>query len=535
MVDFDAHGLHPCTARSAGSILRTLARKPRLCQRSGMADQQQQPANGAGKPQEVPKRNPRTYTREELRQAILREMYYSPLKYVQKMFQIEPTPQQKAILKAVEPEGSHVTVRSGRGIGKSTVMAWLLLWFVGFRKDCKCACTAPSAPQLRDVLWAEVSKWHQRMPDFFKNELMILADRIVHVKEPRVRFAVARTSRKDKPEALQGIRATNTLYLVDEASGVDEEVFVIAEGSMSLPGARVLLCGNPTRTEGYFFDTHMKPSMEKQWTRLHFSSLESKLVDHQFVDRMRAKYGEQHPFWRIHVLGEFPEVSADILIPYGYLDRARTATADPYGERVAGLDVARFGDDRSALVIRQGNAITAMQVWHGYDTVETAKRALSLAGLYDTICVDEIGVGGGAVDVLRSTGKVRVVPVNVSESSTDSQFSRLRDVLWFACRDWLCGDEPVSFPAHPQRDNLIAELAVVRFGYFQGTGRVKVESKDEMKKRMHYSPDIADALCLTFAVPHSARGGRMGLNRTAKAMGAVFGDNVIPKAPEEEY
>lgn len=462
-------------------------------------------------------------SREELEMHLLYECSKDPRRFVRHFFGLTPSRQQDMILAAAAPYGAHVTVRSGRGIGKSAALAWLVIWFILFHKDCKAACTAPSAPQLRDVLWAEISKWHQKLPGKFKKEIVILSDRIVHASDPNLRFAVARTARKDKPEALQGIRATNTLYIVDEASGVDEEVFVVAEGSMTLPGSRVVLCGNPTRSDGYFYNSHAKKGVCESWTKLAFSSIDSPFVDRKWVDSMKAKYGTQHPFWKIHVLGEFPDVSADILIPFEYLERARTNTGvKPDGERVAGLDVARFGDDRSCLVIRHGQVITHIQVWNGYSIVETAQQALNVCGLYDTICIDEIGVGGGAVDVLRQTGKVRVVPVNVSMSSTDPQFSRLRDQLWFAARDWFCGSEPVSIARNAQRDNLIAELADTRFGYYQGTGRVKVESKDDMKKRLHYSPDIADALTMTFAIPHSARGGAMGLCHTARAMGAVF-------------
>lgn len=462
-------------------------------------------------------------TREDLEMSLLYECSQDPRKFVRCFFGITPSRQQDQILMAAAPKGAHVTVRSGRGIGKSSALAWLVIWFVLFHKDCKAACTAPSAPQLRDVLWAEIAKWHQKMPKKFKNEIVILADRIVHATEPNLRFAVARTARKDKPEALQGIRATNTLYIVDEASGVDEEVFVVAEGSMTLPGSRVVLCGNPTRADGYFYNSHAKKGVCESWTKLAFSSIDSPFVDRKWVESMKAKYGTNHPFWKIHVLGEFPEVSADILIPFEYLERARTNQGvKPEGERVAGLDVARFGDDRSCLVIRHGQVITHIQVWNGYSITETAQQALNVSGLYDTICIDEIGVGGGAVDVLRQTGKVRVVPVNVSMSSTDPQFARLRDQLWFATRDWFCGNDPVSIARSPHRDNLVAELADTRFGYYQGTGRVKVESKDDMKKRLHYSPDIADALTMTFAVPYSARGGAMGMCHTARAMGAVF-------------
>ena len=227
-------------------------------------------------------------------------------------------------------------------------------------------------------------------------------------------------------------------------------------------------------------------------------------------------------------MGEFPEASANILIPFSYLERAQTTLVRPEGLRIAGLDVARFGDDRSALVIRQGSVVTEIQVWSGYSITETAKRALLLSGLYDVICVDEIGVGGGAADVLRESGKFRVIPVTVSRSSDDPQFSRLRDQLWFATRDWFCAEKPVHISQNPHTEDLIAELAGIHFSYFQGTERLKIDSKDEIKKTLGYSPDIADALTMTFAVPYSALGGIMGIHETAKAMGAVF------SATEEE-
>jgi hypothetical protein len=461
-------------------------------------------------------------TREDMERDYLMQCWRDPRKFARLFCRAQPTADQDAMLEAIRHEGAHVTVRSGHGIGKSSVMAWTVLWFLLFHKDCKVACTAPTQAQLRDVLWPEIAKWHARMPKKFQQEIVVLKNSVVHAFEPQTRFAVARTARKDKPEALQGIRATNTLYLVDEASGVDEAVFVVAESALTQASARVLLAGNPTRSEGYFYDTHRKPGVCEHWQRLHFSSANSSLVDKAFVARM-AKYGLTSLRYKVRVLGEFPDVSADILIPIHLLERACVSATKPAGERVAGLDIARFGDDRSALIIRQGPSVTAIHVWAGYDTMTTAKRALALAGLYDVICVDEIGVGGGVVDLLRSTGKVRVVPVNVSCSSTDPQFARLRDQLWFACRDWLANeDEHAYILAHPQREDLIDELSKIKFGYYQGSDRLKVESKDDMKQRLGHSPDIADALCMTFAVPYSSRGGSLGLYHTARSMGAIF-------------
>lgn len=463
-------------------------------------------------------------TRTELEIDVLQKCLDDPRQFVRHMFGVKPTPQQDKILAAMRLPGAHVTVRSGHGIGKSTVMAWLILWFVLFHRDCKVPCTAPSGHQLKDVLWSEVGKWHQRMPAKFRNEIVILADRVVHAVEPKTRFAVARTARKEKPEALQGFHATNMLFLVDEAAGVDEAIFAVTEGALTTANARTLLTGNPTRSEGYFFDTHNDKELSKDWTKLHFSSEESPLADRKWIERVRRKYGEDHPFWKVRVQGEFPEASANILIPFAYLERAQHAAVRPEGLRVAGLDVARFGDDRSALVIRQGNVITEIQVWSGYSVTETARRALFLSGLYDVICVDEIGVGGGAADVLRESGQIRVIPVTVSRSSDDPQFARLRDQLWFSTRDWFCGEESVAICKNPHTEDLIAELAGIHFSYFQGSERLKIDSKDEIKETLGYSPDIADALTMTFAVPYSALGGAMGIHETAKAMGAVFGD-----------
>lgn len=480
-----------------------------------MSQQQTKPPTARGQPR-VPK------TRSELEMEFYQSCLDDPCNFVRQMWGIHPTKQQAAILHAMRLPDAHVTVRSGHGIGKSTVMAWLILWFVLFHKECKVPCTAPSGHQLKDVLWAEISKWHQKMPQRFKDELVVLATSVVHNRDPKTRFAVARTARKDKPEALQGFHATNLMVLVDEAAGVDEAVFTVAEAALTTKGCRVLLVGNPTRSEGYFHDTHKDKHIAPEWTQFAFSSEDSPLADRKWVERVRRKYGEDHIFWKVRVKGEFPDASANILIPFSYLERAQNAVVVPSGLRVAGLDVARFGDDRSSLVIRQGDVITDIQVWSGYSIVETARRALAMSGLYDVICVDEIGVGGGAVDVLRAGGRVRVIPVNVSHSSDDPQFSRLRDQLWFAMRDWFCKEELVSIPKTPHTEDLIGEVSGVHFGYYQGTERLKIESKDEMKKSLGYSPDIADALTMTFAIPYTALGGVLGLHNTARAMGGVF-------------
>ena len=148
-----------------------------------------------------------------------------------------------------------IAIRSGHGVGKSAFEAWTILWFQSCHFPAKLPVTAPTGHQLRDILWAELAKWWRRMkthaPELaqefeWKTEVFELKS------HPRESFAVARTSRPENPEAFQGFHSENLMFLGDEASGIAEEVYVVGEGALSTKGAKVLLCGNPTRTRGSF-------------------------------------------------------------------------------------------------------------------------------------------------------------------------------------------------------------------------------------------------------------------------------------------
>jgi hypothetical protein len=431
----------------------------------------------------------------------------NPRAFVRDSFGVEPTAQQGSILDAIAPRGAHVSVRSGHGVGKTTTLAWLVIWFLCLHDDCKVPCTAPSSHQLFDLLWAEIAKWSGKLCPFYRRALEVRADRAFIVGNEKTRFAVARTARKDSPEALQGFHADNLLFLIDEASGVDDPVFEVAEGALSTPGARVLLCANPTRTDGYFFNTHNRD--RASWTTLRCSSLDSPLVAPEYGAQIAAKYGgTDSNVYRVRVLGEFPLSSDDVLIP---LDWATSAVDRPVvpgaSERIAGLDVARFGDDSTALVIRHGGKILHVSEWRGADLMQTCGKVVAMfrpkvgPGVFDRVHVDSIGLGAGVVDRLMELG-VPVLGVNVAETSPgDEQFNRLRDQLWWLTREWFGKkDVCIDKAACPTdlREQLIAELCSVRYG-FTSSGKTKVEGKDEMKARGLVSPNLADALCLTFA------------------------------------
>lgn len=174
-------------------------------------------------------------------------------KFVIDQFGVRPTKQQEKMLRASSKEGAHVAVKSGHGTGKSTVLSWLCLWGICCFEEVKIPCTAPTGHQLNDVLWKEIEKWRERMLEPWKSAITITRETV------RIsglgNFAVARTGRKENPEALQGFHAKKIIFLVDEASGIADEVFAVARGALSTPGSRVIMAGNPTRMSGYFYNT----------------------------------------------------------------------------------------------------------------------------------------------------------------------------------------------------------------------------------------------------------------------------------------
>ncbi len=419
--------------------------------------------------------------------------------FAREMLGADPTEDQEEALLEISDPGAHVSIRSGHGTGKTALLSWVVLWHVACFEDCKIPCTAPTGHQLSDLLWAEMGKWHAMMPSLLRKEIVISADHVFVREAHKTRFAVGRTSRPETPEALAGFHATNLLYVIDEASGIPEKTFETAEGALSTPGARVIMTSNPTRTDGYFHASHHKD--RPHWTCLQFSCLNNHLVDPAYPKRMASKYGPDSDVYRVRVLGEFPLGSADAVIPLDWVEVAVGRDIDPAGSTaVAGLDVARFGDDSSALVIRTGQCVTYTEQWFKQDTMYTTGKAVQAYqdGLFKTLYVDVIGVGSGVVDRLKEL-QVPVVGVNVAESAAHGdRFYRLRDQLWWDVREWFEVKTAAISPDCKDVDTLIGELTAPTYS-ITSKGQIKVESKDDMRRRGIASPNLADALCLTFA------------------------------------
>jgi len=272
--------------------------------------------------------------------------------------------------------------------------------------------------------------------------------------------------------------------------------FLLTRKNCKIP---VAAAGNPTRASGFFYDTHH--SLRHRWHTMHVNCLDVPRAQGHIED-IKAKYGESSNAYRVRVLGEFPTSDDETVIPLdlvlGSVGR-NVATLDYYP--VWGVDVARFGDDRTALAKRQRNKLLEpVKCWSDVDLMVTAGKIKAEydATSYDLrpseIVIDIIGLGAGVYDRCKEL-RLPVRGVNVGEAAASREnCARLRDELWFKGREWF-HDRGCSMP---KDDALIAELTTPTYA-FTSSRKMVVESKADMKKRGMRSPDLADAFLLTFA------------------------------------
>ncbi len=430
---------------------------------------------------------------------------------VEDFFRFEPgeyiTDQQREVLSSVQRPGSHTTIRSGHGTGKTTTLSWIVLLGVTLYKDCKIPCTAPTAHQLNDILWSEIALWHSKMHPWLRNQIEITSDtvRMIHAgKAPQ--FAVARTARRENPDALQGFHAKNTIYVVDEASGVPEEVFAPMEGALSTSGSRIVLAGNPVRTSGYFYNTHNK--FRATYSRIRLNGEESPLISEEQIMRYKSRYGEDSDEYRIRVLGEFPLSNRNQLIPRAVAEaavkRAVGRNQYQYLPKVMGIDVSYEGNDSTSVMLRQGPVLRKLGSWKHIEDMDLANLVTFWVReeKVEKVFVD-IGWGGGVIALLRQAG-APVVPVNFGSRSRSPRYADKRTEMWCEMAEWL------KEGSIPDDVDLIEDL--IGPDIFRNTGnmKLKLEDKKSMAKRGLPSPDDGDAAALTFAYPLHVRTETLG-------------------------
>ena len=444
-------------------------------------------------------------------------LYYAehPVHFVEDLIGVTPDEQQAKILQSVA-DNPMTSVRSGHGIGKSAVEAWTVIWFMATRPFPKIACTAPTQHQLFDILWAEVSKWLRHAPALEK-EFVWTKEKVYLKGYPEEWFAVARTA--TKPDALQGFHADDILYIIDEASGVKDNIFEPVLGALSTPGARLLMCGNPTQLSGFFYESHTKN--RTSYKTFHVDGRKSGRVSQEFIDTIIRMYGEDSDVFRVRVAGEFPKAEADVFIQLSLVEKSIMTEFSPRKTpntiRI-GCDVARFGDDKTIIGAKIDEKATIEKKRQGQDTMKTADDIVLLyydllkqyPGYKDTVtvCVDDGGVGGGVVDRLKQMqrnnperlAQMNIVPIKFGQrikhkhyhDSTTFMMATVKALL--SPHDEDGNEKPVELIL-PNDDDLVAQLSGRKYGLTE-SAKIKVESKDDMKKRGLPSPDEADCVLL---------------------------------------
>lgn len=444
-------------------------------------------------------------------------LYYAdrPVYFVEDLLHATPDKEQAAILQSVA-DNSMTSVRSGHGVGKSAVEAWAIIWFMATRPFPKVPCTAPTQHQLFDILWAEVSKWLRNNPAL-EHEFIWTREKIYLRGYPEEWFAVARTA--TKPDALQGFHADNVLYIIDEASGVHDRIFEPVLGALSTPGAKLLMCGNPTQLSGFFYDSHHKN--RSAYAAHHIDGRNSSRVDQEFIEKIITMYGRDSDVFRVRVAGEFPKQENDVFIPLHLVEKAimteRVIRKKPNIIHI-GCDVARFGNDKTIIGYKVDDRVFPLKKRNGQDTMKTADDIIELGesliaqyGYQDKIPVkiDDGGVGGGVVDRLRQVKRLdplrfwwlEVFPVNFGvrikhkhyHDSTSYMMGIVKKLLMPFDEDGI--EKPVELIL-PDDDDLVGQLSTRKY-HLTEASKIKIESKDDYKKRTDGpSPDEADCLLL---------------------------------------
>jgi hypothetical protein len=400
-----------------------------------------------------------------------------------------------------------MAIRSPHGVGKTTTAAWIILAFIltNEMEDFKCATTASAWRQLTRFLWPEIHKWIRKIKwgkigrDPFTNQELLTET--IKLKTGQA-FAIA----SDKSDLIEGAHADKLLYVLDESKSIPEGTWDAVEGAFASGDCFALAISTPGVAFGRFYDIHRKrKGLTDWWTRkiTKEEAIAAGRVNQSWIDQMRDLWGENNPVYVAKVEANFPSQEADQLISLADIEAARERELEAGEPKVAGQDVARFGDDDSVYIEREGPVVTHCRMVHGQDTQEVASH-IKVRGVHTNI--DGIGVGAGVCDGLKHLEYRDYTEVIVSEKARrdPEHFANLlAELCWNMKTVFEEGNIDLSRLPDEIYNRLIGELVTIKTEY--RNGKIYVQSKEEQRKQMRRknitarSRDIADALMLCFA------------------------------------
>ena len=440
----------------------------------------------------------------------------NPVLFAREVLLFEPDEwQRKALMDLAE--NPKVAIKSGQGVGKTGLEAVALLWFLCSYPYPRIVATAPTKQQLHDVLWSEVSKWMSRSP--LLTEILKWTKTYIYMVGNEKRwFAVARTA--TKPENMQGFHEDNMLFIVDEASGVADPIMEAILGTLSGENNKLLMCGNPTRTSGTFFDAF---NSDRAIYKCHtVSSADSPRTNKENIESLIRKYGRNSNVVLVRVFGEFPNQEDDVFISLSLIEHSLMIDEEiinPLQGISFGVDVARYGNDETVIVLNASGKVTLPIMFRGQSLMTTVGKIVQLyrqviaeypdykGKIY--VNIDDTGLGGGVTDRLAEIkqeerlGRMVIVPINAAGKVPDDviwdgtvkagdTYENLTTYLWGTVRDLLTTESLIL----PNDNDLVAQLSCRKYR-LTSRGKIVLESKYDMKKRGIESPDRADAVALS--------------------------------------
>jgi hypothetical protein len=397
-------------------------------------------------------------------------------------------------------------IASGHGVGKSTLVAWIILWAMTTAVDTRGVITANTETQLRTKTWAELAKWHRLFT--FRDLFTLEATRLFSIEKRREntwRVDMVPWSERN-PEAFAGLhnQGRRCFVIYDEASSIPDLIYETTEGFLTDQATERLwlICGNPTRSSGRFREAFD----DRRWHKTQVDAREVSFTNKPQLEAWAEAYGDDSDFFRVRVRGVFPRVGSQEFIPIYLVAEARNRAVEttPYDPCVLGVDIARYGDDETVLVVRKGRDARSMPAvrLRGFDLMSIAARIVEVAEAYqcDAVFIDGTGLGGGVVDRCRQL-RLTVIdinfgsrPANFDPVTRAERYANKRAEMWGSLRAWL------ATGAIEDVDELQQQLVGPSYG-FNNRDEIQLERKEDMRKRGVASPDWGDALALTFAWP----------------------------------
>ena len=424
----------------------------------------------------------------------------NPLMWMSRCLRGKLWSKQKDIVKSVG-DNQRTIVQSCFGSGKSHIAGKIILWYQYNFIPSKVITTATSWNQVEKILWSEIGAIYNRarVPlggRLLQTELKLQEDwfslglsPLINVEHEATRF--------------EGYHSPNVLVVIDQAQGINSKLWDVAVSLVTNESSRILVLGNPASPSGRYYDACRNAEL---WNKIHIPAscvpnvVEGKevipgLISRQWIKDRENDWGKDNPLYISKVLAEFPEEAEDVLILLSWVESAKNRELEAIGSKGLGVDVARFGEAETVLKVMIGDKNVDTMMYRGKDLMKTVGNTIRMMEKWKVpmycVCVDDVGLGGGVTDGLKEEGFV-IKPINAgSKADKPDKFVNMGTEMYWEMRDRF-KNERMDIPD----DEILMGQLTGRKYEITRKGQIKIEGKEDMKKRGLKSPDRADALAL---------------------------------------